>query len=269
MQQTPPQRPAIDFDRAHGRGYRMYDGAVGRWWQGRTQDEAHRRAYREVLRWVPHASPGAGLRITDYACGPGNFLMLMRRAFMEARLRGLDASALMIEEANARMRTSAGGQVNPVHLARATLPDFELAAGTEDVVTFLFPNLVGVDSSVLNAAERTLARRLSREVDDEGEGPASDEDPQEIYDAMCAERAVALNVRHLLSRGGSFIKVEYGDCEVDEMTSLSQRRSAFEAGSSALRFGSLDDEPGSGVAADDLDEVLRRGDDAPGLEVFV
>jgi hypothetical protein len=31
----------------------------------------------------------------------------------------------------------------------------------------------------------------------------------------------------------------------------------------------LDNEPGSGVAAYDLDEVLRRGDDAPGLEVLV
>jgi hypothetical protein len=121
--------------------------------------------------------------------------------------------------------------MNPVHLARATLPDFELPGGTEDVVLFLFPNLAGVVSSVLGSAERAAARRLSTEADEESEETDSGGDPKETYRAMCAERAVALNARHLLKRGGSFIKVEYGDCEIEEMTSLSKRRSAFEAAS--------------------------------------
>jgi hypothetical protein len=62
----------FDFTRALARGHVSYDAKVGTWWEQRSADDAHRRAYRHSAEHVRDSLRKAKVKsplIVDYACG--------------------------------------------------------------------------------------------------------------------------------------------------------------------------------------------------------
>src|SRR5690606_38806634 len=103
--------PDFDFTRALLRGHVSYDATVGKWWEERAADDAHRRAYRHAAEYTRDAVRKALKKskvkvasplIVDYACGGGHYLLELARLMPEARIVGLDGSKKLLALTAAR-----------------------------------------------------------------------------------------------------------------------------------------------------------------------
>ena len=72
----------FNFTRALARGHVSYDATVGTWWEHRSADDAHKRAYRhsaehtrDSLRKAMKKNKISSPLIVDYACGGGHYLL--------------------------------------------------------------------------------------------------------------------------------------------------------------------------------------------------
>src|SRR6185295_7485105 len=85
--------PDIDFQRAFARGRKSYDTPVGDWWEGRSSDPAHQRAYARIADFLAGRFGSRQPRlIVDYACGNGAFLPHLAARFPRTRIVALDGS---------------------------------------------------------------------------------------------------------------------------------------------------------------------------------
>lgn len=243
--------PDIDFTRLLTQGASTYDSSVGEWWQNRSLDEAHRRAYRHIVNCTARQLQEMGLPspecVVDYACGAGPLLMPLRRAFPHATLVGLDGSHSLLEQALQKSKGPAAlvepGRIftraePPLRLARCVLPDFGMPRGGADLLVFAFPNLLpdenhlhqfnrnGYSDRNDNEVARMLAR--FREMDPDDEVPVSA--PDDLFDELMTQRVFARHLRHLMKPGALLVRVEYTQVDRAQLTDLTRWRMLFAEG---------------------------------------
>jgi SAM-dependent methyltransferase len=248
--------PDFNFTRALLRGHVSYDATVGTWWESRAADTAHARAYRHVAEYTRDAVTAALKKakpknasplIVDYACGGGHYLLELARLMPQARIVGLDGSRKLLALAAARCEAAgidaalvpaeeAFAALGPrVRLVRTTLPNFKLPKGQADAVAFVFPNIApGPNDQALfdrngylNRADTAVGTMLARFREMDPEDEVSTEDPELRLDGLMTDRVLARNIRGLLKKGGTWIKVDYANAPRHELTELSQWRCRF------------------------------------------
>ncbi|HSQ41267.1 MAG TPA: class I SAM-dependent methyltransferase [Fibrobacteraceae bacterium] len=243
-------RPKIDFDNLLSKGATTYDSVVGDWWQSRSLDAAHRKAYRHIAKATRNFCEAISLhpkRALDYACGGGAFLAELRQTFPQILLVGLDGSQQLLQSCAQQHGDSCelclpsqafekkGG---PLRLVRTSLPNFRLPKARCDLVFLVFPNLVpdakhlaefnrnGYGNLRDNAVARMLAR--FREMDPEEETITTS--PDELFDELMTARVFSRNLRRLVRPGGLLARVEYSQAPREQLTELTQWRNLFSEG---------------------------------------
>lgn len=246
----------FNFTRALARGHVSYDATVGTWWEHRSADDAHKRAYRHSAEHTRDSVRKALKRnkvktssplIVDYACGGGHYLLELARLMPEARIVGLDGSKKLLALTAARCEaagisaaiTTGDKAFAPggprVRLVRTNLPNFKLPAGKADAVAFVFPNIApGPDdqplydrNGYLNRGDAAVAKMLARFREMDPEDEVTTEKPALLFDGYMTERVLARNIRRFLKPGGLWIKVDYANALRSELTELSQWRCLF------------------------------------------
>ena len=240
----------FDFSRALARGPSSYDKRVGDWWDDRSLDAPHQRAYRHVAEHVRDAMRKRKLRsplIVDYACGSGHFLIELARLLPEARIVGLDGSSKMLDLTAQRCAAkgvsaealpadlafaSAGPQVR---LVQTKLPNFRLPQGKADALVFLFPNIAPAPSDqglfdrngYLNRPDTAVGEMLARFREMDPEDEVIREKPEILLDGYMTERVLARNIRGFIKPGGQWFKIDYANAPRAELSQLSQWRCLF------------------------------------------
>lgn len=222
---------SIDFDKEFVKGSAAFEGFLADWWQEKSNDPAHRRAYRNISSKMHQILSEAGFispkSIVDYACGNGGILTSLANRFPETKIIAIDGSKKMLALAKASLQRA--GHESAIQFLRSPLPNFSLPEKLADVVLFLFPNIT------INTKERRLIRKqvntdpltlktakfLAKwnEVD-------SDFQADECLDDILDSRAITSNIRQILKKGGFWFHVEYANAprnqwdEVDQITTL-------------------------------------------------
>lgn len=248
---TKKAKPDVDFDSLLTRGAATYDSAVGEWWQGRSLDAAHKKAYRHIAqaaRWVLQThGKDEPKRVLDYACGGGALLGPLRKEFPESTLVGIDGAESLLAECEKTFASEAkrvdsskifARSGAAMRLARCVLPDFGMPKGGADVLVFAFPNLVPDDGHLhqfnengyTHARDNEVARMLARfrEMDPDDEVPVSP--PDELFDELMTQRVFARHLRHLLKKGGILVRAEYTQAQREDLTDLTRWRMLFGEG---------------------------------------
>ncbi len=244
----------IDFDKLFLKGHKSYDSAIGDWWEKQASNEAHRKAYAAVAKYVgeqlPKRGPGYPKWIVDYACGSGHFLASLARRFPKARIVALDGSRKMLEQARVRMEdageeagvVTAAESFSPqgprIRLVQTSLPNFSLPKGKADAVVFVFPNLTPAPSDqpyydkngYKKVGDTKVAKILARLREMDPEDEVAKVDPAEMYEGIMTDRVISRNLRHLLKPKGVCFKVDYANAHRHELSHLTQLRSLFVEG---------------------------------------
>jgi SAM-dependent methyltransferase len=240
MAKTKPGK--IAFDRELRRGIVAYNGGVGRWWLGQSDDFSHRNAYRHIVDFLAASFPCPPKRILDYACGAGHLIALIHARFPDARITGLDGSSFLLGHAR-RRQTRLDERSRPrLRLVETALPNFRLPRARADLVTFIFPNMLpdpadGDERKIawpLTPRELDVARELAQYHDPES--TRGDRDPEVLTGEMLWERLISCNLRHLLRRGGICVRAEYGNVPREQLSGLETLRTGFEEGSLDYSF---------------------------------
>jgi SAM-dependent methyltransferase len=213
-----------------------YDGKVAQWWLERSADAAHKYAYKTIADFLRSSFAVEPRLIIDYACGAGPLLSLLSRRFEQSRLVGLDGSAFLLKEAERRFSKLPRRCRQRIRLVQALLPDPDLLKNRAGLVLFCFPNMMPrspaqgrAAASVLSPGDRTVAATLARIAAEEGckkEGQS----PSGIRRRLEYGRAVSLNLRHLLVRGGICVRVEYAASRRHEWSKAELQQVCFEEG---------------------------------------
>ncbi|HEY5648131.1 MAG TPA: class I SAM-dependent methyltransferase, partial [Nitrospiria bacterium] len=130
----------IDFEKSLEIGPRAYDKNVGEWWNERSEDPAHKQAYRNILSHIASLPLGEKPVIVDYGCGPGNILTRLSRLFPGSEIHGIDGSSRMLERTRNRLKALHGKLPRRIRLTRHHLPDFSIPSGFADLVIYAFPH---------------------------------------------------------------------------------------------------------------------------------
>ncbi len=227
----------ISFDHELSRGIETYNDRLGRWWHRQSADAAHGYAYRNIADFIRAAYRRPPRLIVDYACGAGNLVSRLHRRFPGARLMGIDGSALLLGLARARLARQGRSALQRTTLIETPLPNFEFGRVEAGLVVFVFPNIVPCSRGEngdgwarhLSRRDLEMAQTLAQlRAPDSG---SRREDPQSIYAALLRDRLVSWNLRRLVKRGGTCVRVEYGNAPRDEFPRLELTRTEFEEGS--------------------------------------
>jgi hypothetical protein len=236
---------AIPFEREFRKGSASYESQLAQWWIDRSQDEAHRAAHQNVVRFMRRFFTARGMpqprMIVDYACGNGSLIGLLARRFPMSGILALDGSRRMLTHAKRSLQESGlfaemgdsrfstnGSRVQLIH---TPLPNFALPAIKADAVIFLFPNMT-ISKKERQAlrkrvpAPRTVlkAARLVSHLVEMDTGDSSEETFQDLLDA----RAIAINIRGLLKRGGYWFEIDYANARREQWDPVDERRTMFE-----------------------------------------
>jgi SAM-dependent methyltransferase len=201
----------------------LYNGEMARWWQRRSTDYSHVRAYGKIADFIRDSYRRAPKMIVDYACGAGNLLSLLSRRFPNSRLIGLDGSSYLLGLALRRLSRLPRSCSGRISLIETVLPRYNLLHGQADLVIFCFPNMTP-SSEEKNAQGKRF--RLKREDDAIAKYLA----PK----APCAlkrSRDIAHNLRRLLIPGGICVRVEYATINRHEFSPAELLKVSFEEGS--------------------------------------
>jgi SAM-dependent methyltransferase len=206
-----------------GEGF-SYNGEVGHWWRRRSLETAHRRAYAKIADFIRASYSQAPRLIVDYACGAGNLLSLLSHRFPHSKLVGLDGSSLMLSLARQRLSNLPRHCAQRISLVETALPNFALSQAQADLVVFCFPHMMPYSSEVEMQDWRAGLDKKDREI---ALNLAYPEDPFTLEQS----RYVALNLRHLLIRGGICVRVEYASLKREALSLPELLRVSFEEGS--------------------------------------
>jgi SAM-dependent methyltransferase len=221
----------IDFDKEFVKGSAAFEGFLADWWLEKSNDPAHRRAYKNISSKMHQILAEAGVvspkTIVDYACGNGAILKSLATRFPKTNIVAIDGSKKMLSLARSSLQNA--GHESAIEFLHSPLPNFALAEKMADVVLFLFPNITinnkerRLVRKHLNVDELTLktAKFLAKwnEVDS---GFSVDESINDILDS----RAITSNIHRILRKGGFWFHVEYANAprhqwdEVDQITTL-------------------------------------------------
>ncbi|MFQ5876690.1 MAG: methyltransferase domain-containing protein [Acidobacteriota bacterium] len=229
----------IDFERELRFGSRAYDRVVGRWWLMRSLDRPHAYAYRKIALYARSAVRGTPGTIVDYGCGSGPLLARLARVFPRSRLLGIDGSALMLRLARERLRRLGPSVERRVTLVHTQLPDPTLRRGVADLVVYAFPQIVPPRPARAGSAggragagsDAAVARVLASAREPDPEEETVTQDPESLFESLMEDREISRNIRRLLKRGATCVRVEYSNAARGELTELVRMRTAFEEGS--------------------------------------
>ena len=229
----------IDFDKELNRGPRTYDDAIGRWWESRSNDWAHRYAYRNIARHISSFFARPPRQVIDYACGAGPILTKLCWHFPNSHITGLDGSRYLLDTAAQRLKHLGRNWSSRVELRLTELPDFSLSGGQADLLVFLFPNIVPQPDNheVYNRNgfqhedDAAVGEYLSKAREPDPENETVDNDADSVYDSLLTDKVISRNLRGLLKTGGICVRAHYANAPREELTELVQQRLAFEEGS--------------------------------------
>jgi SAM-dependent methyltransferase len=215
-----------------------YDGTVGNWWIKRAADGVHRRAYRNIADFIRNSFVREPRIIADYACGPGDLLALLALRFDKSKLVGLDGSAFMLDHARRRVAALPAWCAKRISLIHTPLPNLDILRGKADIAIFSFPNMVpfpdedetSIYRSILSENDRQLARSLSLAACRRARAEEHF-DPVANQCALEQARCISINLRHLLVRGGTCIRIEYATMQRQELSPEELSHVCFEEGS--------------------------------------
>jgi len=221
----------IDFDKELEAGKKTYDEKLGKWWQSRSKTEYHKKAYKDVVKFIRSRIKQEPGLIIDYACGAGNIMEELASVFPDSKLMGLDGSDLLLKEAKKKLPKA--------EFVKTGLPNFSLPEGEADLVIFAFPNIVPDPDEqpyydkhgYEDEGDTNMADYLSEAREPDPEDETVTEDSDDLYDTLLSNKVISRNIRKLLKKGGICIRVEYANDARDELTPLVQQRQAFEEGS--------------------------------------
>jgi SAM-dependent methyltransferase len=222
---------SIDFEKEFVKGSAAFEGFLADWWLEKSNNPAHRRAYKNISLKMHQVLYEAGITspktIVDYACGNGAILKSLAARFPETNIIAIDGSKKMLSLAESSLQKTK--REPPIKFLYSTLPNFALPEKIADVVLFLFPNIT------INSRERRLVRKqlntdslslktakfLAKWNEVDSDFPA-DESLEDILDS----RAITSNIHRILKKGGFWFHVEYANAprnqwdEVDQVTTL-------------------------------------------------
>jgi hypothetical protein len=213
-----------------------YNGISGDWWHHRAADRAHQRAYRNIADFIGASLPGSPRLLADYACGAGDLLSLLCRHFSKTHCIGLDGSNFLLNLAEKRLSTLPNDCVRRISLIETELPMRSSLRERADLVVFCFPNMTPASEEenhpVLSAHANDIkiAQYLAEAQEPDEESPPFP-DPAAIRHTLLYGRSISHNLRRLLVRGGTCIRVEYATSRRHEWTPLSFLQVSFEEGS--------------------------------------
>jgi methylase of polypeptide subunit release factors len=222
---------SIDFDKEFVKGSAAFEGFLADWWLEKSNDPAHRRAYKNISSKMHQILSEAGIAspktIVDYACGNGAILKSLATRFPKTNIIAIDGSKKMLSLAKSSLQQAE--YESAIQFLHSPLPNFNLPTPKADVVLFLFPNIT------ISSRERRLIRKQTEtdplilktakflakwnEVDSDFH---ADECLDDIFDA----RAITSNIHKILRKGGFWFHVEYANAprhewdEIDQITTL-------------------------------------------------
>lgn len=249
----------VDFDKALTRGEYAYNTKVGDWWRHKSEDRAHKNAYRIITQTVARHFRRLKREpewIVDYASGNSMVLTEMAKVFPRTRFIALDGSRKMQSNGLANLRNAgldadwcvpekAFQRRGPqIRLVCTPLPEKRLPSGKVDAVLFLFPNLNASKSAfkriqnqwIKDPASEQTARLFSKLQD---ENAKKQPDPDETYEELVLGAAVAENIRRLLKRGMQWFKVDYTNALRKELQNTDQWQLLFVEAAMDLQVGEL------------------------------
>jgi SAM-dependent methyltransferase len=222
---------SIDFDKEFVKGSAAFEGFLADWWLEKSNDPAHRRAYKNISSKMHQILSEAGIpspkTIVDYACGNGAILKSLAARFPETNIIAIDGSKKMLSLAKSLLQQAE--HESAIQFLHSSLPNFALPEKKADVILFLFPNIT------INNKERRLVRKqlntdrltlkiakfLAKWNEVESDYPAD-----ECLDDILDSRAITSNIHQILKKGGFWFHVEYANAprnqwdEVDQLTTL-------------------------------------------------
>lgn len=250
----------VDFDKALSRGEYAYNTKVGDWWRHKSEDRAHRNAYRmitqTVVRFFRRRLKREPEWIVDYAAGNSMVLTEMANVFPRTRFIVLDGSRKMLTiglknlrdaglEADWTQPEKAFSRRGPqIRLVCTPLPEHRLPSGKVDAGLFLFPNLNASKTAfekiqnqwTKDEASEQTARLFSKLQD---ENAKKQPNPDDIYEELVLGAAVAANIRRLLKRGMYWFKVDYTNAQRKELQNTDQWQLLFGEAAMDLQIGNL------------------------------
>ncbi len=174
--------------------------------------------------------------IIDYACGTGPLLSLLSRRFQRSKLIGLDGSAYLLKEAGRRFSRLPRACRQRIRLVQGLLPDLDLVKERAGLVVFCFPNMMPrspahgrAAASLLSPKDRIVAGTLACIAAEEG-GKMEEQRPSVLCSRLEFGRAISLNLRRLLVRGGICVRVEYAASRRHEWPKAELEKVCFEEG---------------------------------------
>ncbi len=249
---------SIDFDKEFVKGSAAFEGFLADWWMRKSNDPAHRRAYRNIAANIHRTLSEAGIDspkfIVDYACGNGAILRNLATLFPKTNIIALDGSKKMLSLAKTTLN-QAGlrsefveaeeafvQEESAIRLLRTPLPDFTLPNRKADVVLFLFPNIT------ISSKERRSIRKRSRtdqltmkaarflakwnEVDPNTQ-------PDELMEDLLDSRAISTNIHQILKKRGFWFHVEYANASREEWDEIDQLTTLFEESAWDVSIGTV------------------------------
>ncbi|HSE41675.1 MAG TPA: class I SAM-dependent methyltransferase [Acidobacteriota bacterium] len=237
----------VDFDKHLGRGERAYNTKVGDWWRQKSEDRAHRNAYRTIAQTVRRYFRREKRKpkfIVDYASGNAMVLRELVKLFPQTRFIALDGSHKMLSIAKGILTESGieADWVEPeqafsaegpqIRLVCTPLPENKTPSSKADAVLFLFPNLNSSKKGFelirekwkRDKAAETGARLFSKLQD---ENAKKQPDPDSIYEELVLAAAVAENIRRLLKRNLYWFKADYSNAARLELQNADQWQLLF------------------------------------------
>jgi SAM-dependent methyltransferase len=201
----------------------LYNGEMARWWQRRSMDYSHRRAYRKIADFIRDSYRRDPRMIVDYACGAGNLLSLLSYRFPHSRLVGLDGSSYLLGLALRRLSRLPRSSSMRISLIEAALPRHNFLHGQADLVIFCFPNMT---PSADEENEREGRNGLKP-----SDGAIAKYLAPKAFRALERSRGIAYNLRRLLIPGGICVRVEYATINRHEFSPAELLTVSFEEGS--------------------------------------
>jgi len=248
----------VNFDKALNRGEYAYNTKVGDWWRQKSEDRAHRNAYRTitqtVVRYFRRRLKREPEWIVDYASGNAMVLHEIATVFPNTRFIALDGSHKMLDIGR-RILQNAGLEADwtdpakaflrqgpQIRLVCSALPEKHLPTAKADAVLFLFPNL--------NASKRVFQKIQSRWIKDpaaehtarlfsklQDQNTKKQPDPETIYEELVLAAAVAENIRRLLKRGLYWFKADYSNALRKDLQDTDQWQLLFSESAMDLQIG--------------------------------
>ncbi|MGI0046506.1 MAG: class I SAM-dependent methyltransferase [Nitrosotalea sp.] len=215
---------------------KAYEGKVGKWWSSRSDNKDHVVAYNNIAKHIGFLDPDDDI-IIDYGCGAGNLLLSMARKFPNSKLIGIDSSTLMLQSARRKLNRIGKDFTSKYKLLKSNLPNFDLKLEKANVLVLCFPHIVDVsykkqrNSHGHRRTDVDIAKFIASSMVGNKKDQTDADDIRMLTNILLEEKIISKNLRYLLKKGGTCVRIEYAKSKRERLTQLRQDRLAFQEGS--------------------------------------